>query len=258
MLDYNKLPPAMKKIIGAVAVLFGLFLIFAGLNQIILAWNNFRNGGITIASQTASFDGEGKVSVAPDTAKVVAGLVTEGKDSISVQTENSGKINKVVDYLKKEGIAGGDIKTSNYNLSPKYEYTKGQSKLVGYVLNQSVEITIRDLTQTGKILDGVVNNGANEINSVSLFVDKPEDLKNKAREAAIKQAKEKAAAAAKAAGFGLGRIVGFSENTVGQPPIYYQSMVKGGGGIAASAAAPQIQPGSQEITIDIVLTYLIK
>ncbi|MBI4920001.1 SIMPL domain-containing protein [Candidatus Azambacteria bacterium] len=256
MFDYNKLPKLERKIVLAVLILFGLLLVFSGLNQMVNAWNNYRNGGAANVSQTVSFAGQGKIKAAPDTAKVDIGLVTEGKDSISVQNENTGKMNKVIDFLKKEGVANEDIKTSNYNLSPKYDYNKGKSTLAGYILNQTVNVTVRDLKNVGKILDGAVSSGANQINSVSLFVDKPEELKNKAREEAVKQAKEKAMAASKIASFRLGRLIGFSESASGEPPIFYEAMGRGGG-IAASAA-PQIEPGSQEITINITLTYLIK
>ena len=108
--DYNKLPKLEQKVVLITFIILGCFLIFAGYNQLINAVNNYRNGGATDIPQTVSFTGEGKVKAAPDTAKVDVGLVTEGKDSISVQNENTGKMNKVIDYLKKEGIAGEDVK----------------------------------------------------------------------------------------------------------------------------------------------------
>ena len=255
--DYNKLPKFEQKLILTGFAIFMLFLVFAGFSQLIGAINNYRNGGINNIYQTVNFSGEGKVKAAPDTAKVEMGLVTEGKDSISVQNENTSKINAVIKFLKDQGIKDEDIKTSNYNLSPKYDYNKGKSTLAGYIISQMLTVTVRDLTKVGKVLDGAVANGANQINSVSLFVDKPEELKNKAREDAVKQAKEKALAASKSAGFRLGRVIGFNENSVGEPPMYYEAMGKGGSASSVSPS-PQIEPGSQEIKISVTLTYLIK
>ncbi len=253
--DYNKLPKLEQKVVLITFIILALFLVFAGYRQLIDAVNNYRNGGSNNSPQMVSFTGEGKVKATPDTAKVEIGLITEGKDSISVQNANSSKMNAVIKFLKERGISGEDIKTSAYNLSPKYEYNKGKSNLVGYILNQALTVTVRDLNKIGEVLDGAVSNGANQINSISLFVDKPEELKNKAREAAVKQAKEQALAASKIAGFNLGRVVGFNENTLGEPPIYYEAMGKGGG---AASLAPQIEPGSQEIKINVTLTYLLK
>ncbi|MDP3004254.1 MAG: SIMPL domain-containing protein [Candidatus Azambacteria bacterium] len=252
--DYNKLSKPEQKMVFITFVILALFLVFAGFKQLVDAVNNYRNGGAANTPQTVSFTGEGKVKAAPDTAKVEIGLVTEGKDSISVQNENSSKMNAVIKFLKEQKISGEDIKTSAYSLSPKYEYNKGKSTLVGYILNQALTVTVRDLSKIGEVLDGAVSNGANQVNSISLFVDKPEELKNKAREDAVKQAKEKASAASEIAGFRLGRVIGFNENTFGEPPMYYETMGKGGG----TAPAPQIEPGTQEITINVTLTYLIK
>ena len=253
--DYNKLPKLEQKVVLITFIILALFLVFAGYRQLIDAVNNYRNGGAADISQTVSFTGEGKVEATPDTAKVEIGLITEGKDSISVQNENSSKMNAVIKFLKEQKISGEDIKTSAYSLSPKYEYNKGKSTLVGYILNQALTVMVRDLNKIGGILDGAVSSGANQVNSISLFVDKPEELKNKVRENAVKQAKEKALAASKIAGFNLGRVVGFNENAVGELPIYYETMMEKGGG---TAPAPQIEPGTQEITINVTLTYLIK
>lgn len=255
--DYNKLPECERRVVCAGFVILTLFLIFAGFNQLINAVNSYRNGGAVNAYQTVSFSGEGKIKAAPDTAKVEIGLLTEGKDSISVQNENSSKMNAVIKFLKNQGVKDEDIKTNNYNLSPKYDYNKGKSTLVGYILNQTLSVTIRDIAKVGSILDGAVSSGANQINSISMLVDKPEELKNKAREEAVKQAKEKARLTSKTAGFRLGRIVNFSENSAGEPPMYYEAMGMGGA-VAKSAPAPQIEPGSQDITINVTLTYLIK
>lgn len=254
--DYNKLAAVEKRVVFVTAILLAALILFTGLNQFVSAWFNWRNAGAANIYQTVSFTGEGKVSAAPDTARVNIGLLTEGKESIAVQNENTEKMNRVINYLKKEDIAAEDIKTAQYNLSPKYDYAKGRSTLVGYTLTQTVEVQIRDLEKVGAILDGVVENGANEINSVSLFVDKPEELKNKAREEAVKAAREKAALTSKSAGFRLGRLVGFNEGFAGEPPMFYKGLEMGMGG--AAAPAPQIEPGTQEISVTVTLTYLIK
>ena len=254
MFDYNKLPKLEQRIIFTIFVLLALFLIFAGFNQLINAWNSYRNAGATNIYQTVSFIGEGKVKAAPDTARADIGLTTEGKDTITVQNENSSKMNAVIKFLKERGVSEADIKTSNYSLSPKYEYSKGKSSLVGYILNQSLTVTVRNLDKIGEILDGAVSSGANRIDSVSLFVDRPEELKNKAREEAVKQAKEKAIMTSKIAGLRLGRLVGFSEGFYGEPPVFYEALAKGG----AAAPAPQIEPGNQEIKVNVTLTYLLK
>ena len=255
LFDYNKLPKVEHRIFLITIILLAMFLFFAGLSRAFSVWYDYRNAGASNVYQTVNFVGEGKIKAAPDAAKVDIGLITEGKDSISVQNENTEKMNTVIDFLKnKQNIKDADIKTSNYSLSPKYDYAKGKSVLSGYILNQTVAVTVRQLDKIGEILDGAVSSGANQINSVSLFIENPEELKNKAREEAVKMAKEKARLTSETAGFRLGRLVNFSENFSGEPPIYFEAMGKGG----AASSAPQIEPGSEEIKVSVTLTYLIK
>ncbi|OGD30419.1 hypothetical protein A2833_03485 [Candidatus Azambacteria bacterium RIFCSPHIGHO2_01_FULL_44_55] len=235
--------------------LLAFSLFFYGVERMVSAGNNLYNRGLAVSEHTISFSGEGKVKAAPDTARFEAGLVTEGKDSITVQNENSDKINKIIKYLKSRGVVDADIKTSQYNLSPKYDYIKGKTILSGYILNQSLTVTVRDIDKVGEFLDGAVANGANQINSVSMFMDNPEELKAKAREAAIEAARAKAALTASAGSFRLGRLIGFSESSGEEPRIFYEALGKGGG---VASSPPQIEPGSQEITIIVNLTYQLR
>ena len=104
MFDYNKLPEFEQKLVLLATAVLTLFLVFAGFKQLGGAVNDFRNGGTNNIPQTVSFTGEGKVKAVPDPAKVEVGLVTEGKDSISVQNENTSKMNAVMKFLKDQGI----------------------------------------------------------------------------------------------------------------------------------------------------------
>lgn len=232
------------------------FALFSfGVERLINAKNALSNKGIVGVEHSVVFTGEGKVKIVPDTARIDLGLITEGKESVAVQNENAEKMNKVIAYLRSQGVAAQDIKTSQYNLSPKYDYVKGKTTLSGYVLSQVLTVTVRDLQKIGDLLDGAVKNGANQVNSVSLFVDKPEELRAKARAEAAANAREKAQASAKIAGFKLGRLIGFTENQAHDRPIFFESK---GMGSAESVLAPQIEPGTQEISVSVTLTYLIR
>jgi uncharacterized protein YggE len=76
---------------------------------------------------------------------------------------------------------------------------------------------------------------------------------------AVAQAKKKAADAAKAGGFTLGRVIDYSENEGGQPrPVPMLAKADMAAGSTAVTAPTQIEPGSSEITIDVSLSYEIR
>ena len=62
---------------------------------------------------------------------------------------------------------------------------------------------------------------------------------------------------ARAAGVHLARVITFSESSNNYPgPIYYSALSEGKG--AASAPTPDIQPGTQEVKVSVVVTYEIR
>src|SRR4030042_6533168 len=100
-----------------------------------------------------SFSGEGKVFTKPDIALVTLSVVTEGKNVSDVQSRNTQKINSVIDFLKKFGVEEKDIKTTNYNLYPRYSYEPVKiPQIIGYEISQSLEVKIRNLDKVGEIL----------------------------------------------------------------------------------------------------------
>ncbi len=209
------------------------------------------------ATHTITVSSEGKTTVVPDLATLNFSVVAQGADPVKLQNDNNAKIDDAIGYIKSQGVDPKDIKTTGYNLSPNYTYNPktGKSMIDGYTLTQSVEVKVRDFTKVSPILAILPTKGINDISGPNFSVDDPDKFLNQARAEAFAKAKEKAAAIAGFADSHLGRVVTFSESTGGYPPIYFDrmSMAKGGGPVPAPA--PAIEPGSQEVTVQISVTY---
>ena len=154
-------------------------------------------------------------------------------------------------FIKEE-----DLKTTNYNINPTYQYTSGRSVIIGYDVTQTLQAKIRDLTKVSAVLDKAAALGANQVGSLGFTFDEPEKLNDEAREKAIDDAKDKAEGLAEKLGVELGKVVSFSESTNGVPsPAYYSA--KEGYGVGGGGAAPDIQTGQNEIVITVNLAYEI-
>ncbi len=207
--------------------------------------------------RTFSVSGEGKEIVVPNIAEIRIGVISEGQDLRLLQKENSEKMNKIVNFLKEKGIDEKDVQTENYLVTPKYDYSKPPYKIVGYTISQDLKVKVRDLSKIGEILSQAVNYGANNVSGPNFTVDDKEVYLEKAKEKAIKNAKEKAEKIAKIAGFRLGKIVSIIESSPYEPyPVMLKEM--GVGGESLPVVQPQIQPGSQEIKIQVNITYEIR
>lgn len=209
-----------------------------------------------------SVAGSGTVYAKADIANINVGLKTGAKKTAAEATkESTDKMNSIIAELKKLKIEEKDIKTSDYNLNPLYNWTndKGQ-ELIGYEVTQTLTLKIRDLSKIGDVIAKTTEQGANQIGNINFTIDDEFALKNQARELAIKKAKEKAQLIANQAGMKLGNVKSVTENS--EPVVYpmysnaKMDLAVGGG--REALASPTIQTGQNEIKVDVTLVYEVK
>ncbi|MFH0779593.1 MAG: SIMPL domain-containing protein [Parcubacteria group bacterium] len=207
---------------------------------------------------TISISGEGKVTAAPNIATVAVGFSNDKATVAEAQKENTTKMNDIIASIKTLGVEEKDIKTSNYNIYPKYEWLNNKNILTGYTVSQSVDVKIRDTKKISDILKIAGEKGANQIGSLNFEIDDKVALQAEARQKAIDDAKTKAQALAKQLGVKFSKIVSFSESNY-QPVMYKSAYAAdfGMGGGGESAPAPSIQSGENEIKANVTITYEI-
>lgn len=239
------------------AILLSMFLFLTVLDK---AYNVYQDFRPTVPKNTISMSAEGKVSSTPDLAMINVGVVSSGKTAKQVTDDMSAKANKIIDFVKLQGIDPKDITTSNYSVYPSYDYQNGNNTINGYQGSESISIKVhgvdKSTTQLGKVLEGAVTSGSNQIQGISFGFEDADNLRQTARKQAIEKAKQKAQELADATGLRLGRIVSISENNYASPtPMPYGL---GMGGSDVKSIAPQIETGSQEITATVNVTFEVK
>lgn len=227
-------------------------------------------------TNTVSFDGEGRIFAKPDIAAISFSIVTEATTSKKAQDDNSKKSQKIVDFVKEQGIDDKDIKTTGYNVYPQYSYPRpcppgaeylgapdypcqgqtDQQKISGYQVNQSFEVKIRDLEKISTILDGLITAGANQVNNLGFKIDNEEGLKEEARAKAIENAKSKADKLKKQLGIRLGKIINYNEG--GYYPTYFKTEFLSADGRGGGVSGPSVPAGENEIVVNVTITYQIK
>lgn len=203
---------------------------------------------LPLEQATVTVTGEGEAVGIPDIATITFSVVEQG-DTVAVVTEASNStMNNVITVLKGAGLADADIKTTGYNLNPRYDYTRvSRGEIIGYAITQSVTVKIRDLATIGEVVDAVTAAGVNDVSSPYFEIDDPDQVKTEARAEAFAKAQAKAESLAEAAGVKLGKIVTFSESDGGGIQPYYKSY----------EVDAVIEPGSQEVNITVSVTYAL-
>ena len=270
-MDKNVKFPAKIYLISFLAAVFGIFLIILSAYFFILAENKIQEqkyiGWDVESSNTITISGTGEIYAKPDLALTTFSVVSNAKTVADALADNVQKMNAITDFLKGQNIQDKDLKTVNFSLNPAYEwirepnedsaiYPNGKRVLVGYEVNQSLQVKIRDLERIGQIIEGATASGANQAGDLQFTIDQEEELQNQAREQAIEKAKIKAKELASQLGVKLVRVANFSEN--GYLPYYsYAKTVSAEASGAMLDAAPSISTGENKIESIVSITYVI-
>lgn len=205
--------------------------------------------------RSMSVSGTGRVTLVPDIATINIGVRTEAEAVTDALEGNTAQANAIANVLQEMGVAEDDIQTSNFNVYPtdRYDPMSGQVEGRYFVVENTVNVKVRDLSQLGAVLSAVVEAGANSIYGINFSVEDRQAAIAEARQLAIEDAQAKAQSIAEEAGVTLGDILNISVSSGNGPISYYDT--KGGG--YAEADVP-IAAGTLAINMQANLTYEIQ
>lgn len=215
--------------------------------------------------QQVTVNGQGRVAYSPNLAIVTLGMqIDKAKTAEEALNQLNSKMENITKAVKALGVTDNDIQTQNYYLNPQYDYVDNVSQVSGYNANQQLVVKItaydQDASRLNKVIAAASKAGANQVAGLSFDSSNMNSLKQQARVAAIKDAKDKSAELASAAGVELKDIVGWWENLIQPSPYmaaYPYSYDQGGKG-GAGVSSPQISAGSHEVIVEVGLSYNIK
>lgn len=195
----------------------------------------------------------GEVTRVPDVAIISAGVVTRSTTATAAIQENADRMERVRGALKRAGIADKDIQTSNISLNPEYRYENNQPpQLTGYTASNQVSIRFREIRNSGRILDALVGQGANQISGPNLTIDHPEGALDEARAKAATNGRARAELYARALGMRVVRLLSVSESGGYAVPPPMPVMMEAR---AMDSAQTKIDPGEQKLQVSLAMTF---
>jgi uncharacterized protein len=212
--------------------------------------------------RTVSVNGSGMAMVQPDIAYITVGVQTQAQTASQALTQNNQQMQSVMQSLQAAGIAAADIQTFTIQLFPRYQNdlprapdtaTTDQddaNQITGYTAVNTVQVTIRDLDNLGVMLDQIVDAGGNRIENIRFDVQNQAQALEQARIAAFENAVQKAEQLAGLANAELGQVLTINESSF-FPMAFQESAAMD---MALGSAVP-ISPGSQAVTIDVIVTW---
>lgn len=212
--------------------------------------------------RTLNVSGVGVVYLTPDIAYITIGVNTQRDNAAEAVDANKEQTTAVIQAIKDAGVEDKDIRTNNFSIwsNPQYDEFGQLTGQVNYVVDNTVNVTVRDIDKLGDLLDAAISAGANSIYSIQFDVEDKTKAQEEARTKAVEDAKAEAAGLAETSGITLDVIQNISYYESGGAYYYDMGYGKGGGGggVMSEAAAVPIQPGQLAVSVSVNITYVIK
>jgi uncharacterized protein len=201
--------------------------------------------GDTGSPDTVTTNGHGTITAVPDEATITAGVHTQASSAADALSANATLMNRVVAALKAAN--GSDLQTQQVSLSPQMNE---QGQVTSYAADNAVSAKAK-IADAGDLVDAAVEAGANTVSGPALDVSGRDALYRRALGKAVEDARAKAQALADAGGFGVGQVSSVTEQPANAPvPVFQAAVAKGD--------ATPIEPGTQDVTADVVVTFRIR
>lgn len=212
-------------------------------------------GEVVLSGTRLDVVATGEVRRAPDLVLVNAGVMTQAPTASAAIQQNAQAMDRVRAALRRAGIADRDIQTSSINLDAQYSYEDRRAPVfTGYRAANQVTVRFRDVRNAGRILDALVEAGANQISGPMFTIDQPEPLLNQARTEALRVAQARAELYARALGKRVRRVLLVSEaGGIGAPPPLVRTAT-----FDVAEAAPagtRLEPGEQVLNATLTVSF---
>ena len=173
--------------------------------------------------------GRASISVEPDLVLLNIGVEAMAETVAEARGQAAQAMDAIIQAVRARGLEDKDVQTQSFNIWPQYEYpevTSGGSStrkqvLVGYTVNNTARIKIRNVDDVGAIIDDVADAGGDvtRINGINFSIEDPKPFMTQLREEAVKDAIAKAEHFATLTGVAVGDLVFIGEVGAGTPAV---------------------------------------
>ncbi len=171
-------------------------------------------------SNTVSVSGKGVVSAEPDRAVVQMTIMSRSKELDAAQAEAAKVTAAVLALVDKLDIDRSEVDTTGANVRPDYRWNREteEQELRGYIADRQMSIKVDDLDKLGRLLEGAIAAGVNQVSPPRLDSSRRAELHREALAAAAEDARANAEVLASTLGVSLGDPISISDSNITTPP----------------------------------------
>jgi uncharacterized protein YggE len=208
--------------------------------------------------RTINVTGNAQVILAPDIAYISIGVHSEAKSATEAVANNNTQTQAVIDAIKGQGVDAKDIQTTNFSVYQQEKYSPSGEDLGSYFMtDNTVYVTMHDISMIGDLLDASINAGANNIYGITFDVQDKETALATGRDQAMADAQAQADELAKAAGATLGAVQSINYYSSAPTPIYYDTKAAAPAAVGGGGSVP-ISSGQLTLTVSVSVSYALR
>ena len=202
---------------------------------------------------TIVVSGTGRVAVQPDVADLRLGVTVAKPTVEAARGEAAATMDAILRAVDGAGVARADVRTAMLSVQPRYDYRDGRAAvLTGYEIANVVEVSVRDLSALGDVIDATLTAGATSMDALSFRLADPRPAEREARRQAMAEARSRADFLAEAAGV---TVQGVSDIVEGQPVRPPGPVAKAQRMALAADAGTPVEAGTLEVAVTVSVTY---
>ena len=169
--------------------------------------------------RTISVQGSGHVTVPPDMARLSLSVSERDPSLAKAQQAVAAVTASVLELLDGLGIDRNKINSTGATVQPNYRWNRDtqEQELVGYIAQRQIEVEIIDLNSLGKVIEGAVAVGVNQVSRPALDSTDRRNAYRKALARAATDARENARTLADTLGVKLGPVIQMNSGGRGVP-----------------------------------------
>lgn len=213
-----------------------------------------------------SVSGDADVRVVPDEVVLTLGVETDDLDLSQAKAENDARVSAVLGAATGAGIPENLIRTDYLGIEPRYRFDGPERIFLGYWVQKSIALTLRDVDGFEDLLSAVLEAGANYVHGIQFRTTELRAHRDRARSLALVAAREKAEMMAAELGHSVGETIVIREDRTGWWSSYggwwgggrgaymAQNVVQNapGGGMSAEGVTA---PGQISVTARVTVTF---
>jgi uncharacterized protein len=211
---------------------------------------------------TISTTGNAEKEIPSDESRISLAVENTNANPNTARKNNADKMNTIIKVLKQAGLSDENITTSNYQITPNYDYENSNyDRIISYTALNKLELETSANANISKFIDLAVNNGANRIENIDFVISKKTLDENSMEllKDAFRNAKHKAEILGTEGNFTIAGVKKIDTSSEGgyTPPVYFYDNYAGGAAEKMPAPSSQIIPQKNKITVTLPVIFYI-